>query len=123
MIDRSKILTRAKLKNQDANTLFLGGFMRNFGGNLHKTFEGVDETVLEFGDIQEFEFDGFSVVVEDGVFAVQYEDSEDGLVIQNLVGENETLPEFPYLFEVNGVEKIYNETDYQRIKNLKKKKK
>jgi hypothetical protein len=118
MLDRGRILTRAKLKNQDANSLFLGSFMRNFGGNLHSTFEGVEETILEYKNISEFEFDGFSVVVEDGVFAVQFEDPEEGLVIQNLADEGEIEPKFPYLFEVDGIEKSLAEEDYRRIQEF-----
>jgi hypothetical protein len=92
--------------------------MRSFGGNLKTTFDGVEDTVLEYGNISEFEFDGFSIIVEDGIYAVQFEDPEEGLVIQNLVDEDETEPKFPYLFEVNGVEKILAEEDYQKIKKF-----
>jgi hypothetical protein len=92
--------------------------MRNFGGNLRSTFEGVEDTVLEYSEISEFEFDGFSVVVENGLFSVQFEDPEDGLVIQNLIDEEEIKPKFPYLFDVDGIEKVLTEEDYQRIKNF-----
>ena len=117
-IEGNKILTRAKLKNQDTDKLFLGFFMRNFGGNLQTTLEGVEDTVLDYGRVSEFEFDGFSVIVEGGVFSVQYEDPEDGLVIQNLVDEGENDPKFPYLFEVDGEEKILTQEEYQRIKDF-----
>jgi hypothetical protein len=92
--------------------------MRNFSGNLKTTFDGVEDTILEYCSISEFEFDGFSVIVEDGVYAVQFEEPEEGLVIQNLVDEDETEPKFPYLFEVNGVEKVLAEEDYRRIKKF-----
>jgi len=72
--------------------------------------------VLERSFTQEFEFDGFSVVVEDGRFGVQFEDPEDGLVVQYLEDESENEIRFPYLFEVDGVEKVLTEEDYQRIK-------
>jgi hypothetical protein len=92
--------------------------MRNFGGNLKTTFEDIEDTALEYIDVNEFEFDGFSVVVENGVFAVQFEDPEDGMVIQNLINEGESEPKFPYLFEVNGIEKVLTKENYQRIKNF-----
>jgi hypothetical protein len=120
MLNRDRILTRAKLKNKDTNSLFLDSFMRNFGGNLQTTFEGVGETDLEYKNISEFEFDGFSVVVEDGVYAVQFEEPEEGLVIQNLIDEGNSEPEFPYLFEVNGIEKVLTEEDYKRIEEFMK---
>jgi len=123
VIDRSKIMTAAKLRKQDADKVFLGSFMRNFGGNLQSTFAGVEDTALEFADVSEFEFDGFSVVVEGGVFAVQYEDPEEGLVVQNLVDEGEKDPKFPYLFEADGAEKTLTEEDYLRIKTFVEKEK
>jgi hypothetical protein len=122
MLDKSRILTRAKLKKLDTDSLFLDSFMRNFGGNPQKVFEGVEDTVLEYGETSEFEFDGFSLVVEDGVFAVQFEDPEEGLVIQNLVDEGENEPKFPYLFEAAGVEKALSEEDYLRAKRFLEKK-
>lgn len=115
---KSRIQTRAKLIHQDTSALFLNSFMRNFSGNLKTTFDGVEDTILEYCSISEFEFDGFSVIVEDGVYAVQFEEPEEGLVIQNLVDEDETEPKFPYLFEVNGVEKVLAEEDYRRIKKF-----
>jgi hypothetical protein len=118
MYDRDKILTRSKLKAQDADTLFLNSFAKSFGGNLSSTYEGVEDTVLEYGHVQEFEFDGFSVIVENGVFAVQFEDPEDGLVVQNLIDEGEIEPKFPYLFEADGIEKSLAEEDYRRIKDF-----
>jgi hypothetical protein len=116
--DKNRIQTRAKLVHQDASPLFLNSFMRNFGGDLKTTFEDVEETVLEYGDISEFEFDGFSVIAEDGVYAVQFEDPEEGMIIQNLADEGETEPKFPYLFEVDGAEKVLAEEDYKRIKKF-----
>jgi hypothetical protein len=117
------MLTRSKLKIQDTDTLFLNSFVKNFGGNLAFTYEGVEDTVLEYGDTQEFEFDGFSIVVENGVFAVQFEDAEEGLVVQNLIDEGEIEPKFPYLFEIDGVEKVFIEEDYKRIKSFIEKQK
>ena len=118
MFDKSKILTRTKLRNENPDGLFLSSFMRNFGGNLHTTFEGVEDTILEYGNVHEFEFDGFSVIEENGAYSVQFEDAEDGIVNQNLIDEGETDPKFPYLFEVDGVEKCLTEEDYRRIKEF-----
>jgi hypothetical protein len=117
--DKNRIQMRAKLVHQDTNALFLNSFMRNFGGNLETTFDGVEDTVLEYSSIGEFEFDGFSVIIDDGIYAVQFEDPEEGLVIQNLIDEGEIEPKFPYLFEVNGVEKVLTEEDYRRIKRIR----
>jgi hypothetical protein len=116
--DKEHLQTRAKLIHQDTNILFLNSFMRNFGGNLKTTFEGVEDTTLEYTDVNEFEFDGFSVIVENGVFAVQFEEPEEGMVVQNLINEGEFDAKFPYLFEVGGVEKILTKEDYWRIKNF-----
>jgi len=118
MIDKNKILTRTnRLRDSGgANVPFLKSFMGGFGGNAGKIYESVEDTDLEFENVKEFEFEGFSVIVEDGVYAVKYEDSEDGLVIQSLIEENEKVPIFPYLFDVDGVEKVLTEEDYLRIK-------
>jgi len=116
MFDKSRLITRSKLRKrggEDAPSPFSRNLLM---GNLKEKFEGVESTSLEFEDVKEFEFEGFSVVVENGVYAVKYEDAEDGLVIQNLVDENETEPMFPYLFEVDGIEKVLTEEDYLRIK-------
>jgi len=120
LIDKTKILTRNNLpknKGNKGNDSFVESYKRNFGArDLKKTFEGVENTDIGFEEVKEFEFDGFSVVVENGEFAVKYEDSEEGLVIQYLADENEKIPIFPYLFEMDGVEKILTEENYLKIK-------
>jgi hypothetical protein len=116
-IDKDKIITPAKLLEQRNKPVsVLNEVMKGSGFSAKEIYTGVEDTVLERSFTQEFEFDGFSVVVEDGKFGVQFEDPEDGLVVQYLAEEGENEIKFPYLFEVDGVEKILAEEDYQRIR-------
>jgi len=116
-IDKDKIITPAKLLERRNNSVsFLDEVMKGSGFNVKEIYTGVEDTVLERSFTQEFEFDGFSVVVENEKFGVQFEDPEDGLVVQYLAEEGENEIKFPYLFEVDGVEKVLTEEDYQRIR-------
>ena len=91
--------------------------------NLIISAEDLEETTPVYSDVMEFEFDGFSVVIENGVWGVQYEDAEEGLVIQYLVDEGGFSPKFPYLFMVDDVEKVLSEEDYLKIKTFLEKSK
>jgi len=124
--DKSHILTPAKIielrKNQKLDfqpQSVNDAVMKGSGFNVKEIYAGVEETVIERSLTQEFEFDGFSVVVDEaGSFYVQFEDSEDGLVVQALVDEGENEARFPYLFDVDGVEKVLTEEEYLRIKTF-----
>jgi len=117
--DKSKIITPAKLLERKNNpSSVIEEVMKGSGFNAKEIYGGVEDTILERSFTQEFEFDGFSVIVEDGVFAVQFEDPEDGLVTQYLVDEGENEIKFPYLFEIDGVEKVLTEEEYRRIKTF-----
>jgi hypothetical protein len=68
--------------------------------------------------VQEFEFDGFSIVIEGGKPSIQYEDAEDGLVSEELAGEDGKI-EFPVtILDAEGIERVFTEDDYNRIQGF-----
>ena len=117
-VDKSKLFLPGKGVQRGVDASFFDEMKKGLGRDIKKLYAGVEDTVLERSSVLEFEFEGFSVVVEDGVWGVQYEDEEEGLVVQNLVGEGDFEPKFPYLFMVNGVEYTFSEEDYKRLRKF-----